>query len=155
MENRVTDLEIGSLNGGSSFADGLLDEVFVIDKELTPSEITDLYNNGWTLPNGTQEDNQTSPPVVTETLQSDLEYGVCHTADGKRQIFFFLVLLSFVVLALGIVFNLAILTFIGSAMLLMMSFYVIPCIIIIGRLFMFVAILMLAYSVFIQPRKSM
>lgn len=57
MEPKNADLLIGALDAGGNSANGLIDEAFVINRELTQSEISLLYANGFTEPNATADIN--------------------------------------------------------------------------------------------------
>ncbi|KKK84299.1 hypothetical protein LCGC14_2784770, partial [marine sediment metagenome] len=45
VRNSAQNITLGSYNNRANFYDGLLDEVFIWNRNITGSEITDLYNN--------------------------------------------------------------------------------------------------------------
>lgn len=85
MESDNTILEIGSLNNGTSKADGILDEVFIMNVELTTANITKIYNNGldaWINTSfSTQEFNNTINTSLIQNLTFDFISNSYQNAD--------------------------------------------------------------------------
>ena len=78
IDDTDAEFEIGSINNQTAVADGTMDEVFVIDQELSSGEIQQIYNFGWnvTLPD-------TNNPSVT--LDSPLDNSVTNETSNSFQ----------------------------------------------------------------------
>jgi len=83
MENTGINLEIGTVANGTSGSRGYIDELFIVDRELSESEITDIYNTGFRYEYGLNKSDITAPSnnslinnivniTWTPTVRSDL-----------------------------------------------------------------------------------